>query len=286
MKPMTNAKAQRGRRPAHAFGGIPAMTRSSGFGCWLAAAAVALCAACMSAPSEQIPSEPGFLGQPGNDAPYIPTSQALVNKMLEMAKVTADDYVIDLGSGDGRVVIAAAKRGARALGVEYNGRLVELSRRNAEQEGVGGRTDFVRQDLFETDLSRATVVTMYLLTEMNLKLRPKILSLAPGTRIVSNNFGMGEWIADEMGKVDERDGCDTASCAAILWIVPAKVGGPHETPRGELSLKQTFQMLSGTLRKEGTSVPVQGRVHGREVFLTVGGRQLHGRMEGTRLVLD
>src|ERR1051326_1076469 len=137
------------------------------------------------------------VGQEGKDVIWVPTPQSLVNKMLDMAKVTPKDYVMDLGSGDGRTVITAAKRGARATGVEYNPDMVELSKRNAAKEGVTDKAQFMKADLFETDLSPATVITMFLLPDINLKLRPKILGMKPGTRVVSNSFTMGEWSADE-----------------------------------------------------------------------------------------
>ena len=133
------------------------------------------------------------VGQVGKDVMWIPTAQALADKMLKLAQVTPQDYVIDLGSGDGRIVITAAKRGARALGIEYNPDLVELSKRNAAREGVGDKARFIEADLFESDFSPATVITMFLLPELNLQLRPAILDLKPGTRIVSNSFDMGEW---------------------------------------------------------------------------------------------
>src|SRR5690349_15704415 len=137
------------------------------------------------------------VGQEGKDVIWVPTPQALVDKMLDMAKVTPRDYVIDLGSGDGRTVITAAKRGARALGIEYNPEMVELSKRNAAKEGVSDKASFMKADLFESDFSQATVITMFLLPEINLQLRPKILELKPGTRVVSNTFTMGDWTADE-----------------------------------------------------------------------------------------
>ena len=147
-------------------------------------------------------------GQEGKDVVWVPTPQILVDKMLDMAKVTPADFVMDLGSGDGRTVITAAKRGARAMGVEYNPDMVELSKRNAQKEGVAGKAEFVKADLFETDFSRASVITMFLLPDINIKLRPKILGLKPGTRIVSNTFTMEEWQADETAVVDT--GCDTS----------------------------------------------------------------------------
>lgn len=231
------------------------------------------------------PYEP-FVGQPGKDVVWVPTPQVLVDKMLDMAKVTPDDFVIDLGSGDGRTVITAAKRGTRALGIEYDGNLVALSRRNAEREGVSDRATFVEQDLFEADLSKATVITMFLLPSINLQLRPTLLKLKPGTRIVSNTFTMDDWEPDATETLDREHGCDGSWCTALLWIVPAQVGGTHRIPQGELTLEQTFQMLKGTLRSKGRSIPVEGRVIGEEVVLTVEGRELRGRVKDGRLEMQ
>ena len=222
------------------------------------------------------------VGQEGKDVVWVPTPQALVDKMLDMAKVTAKDFVIDLGSGDGRTVITAAKRGARAVGIEYNPKMVELATRNAAQEGVSGRATFKKADLFESDFSEATVITMFLLPEINLKLRPKILGLKPGTRVVSNTFTMGDWKADETA---DPDGCDGSWCTALLWIVPAKAAGTWQTRHGELVLKQQFQMLSGTLRAGGKTLALQGRVRGEEVVFKAGGREYRGRMNGSQLEL-
>src|SRR5574341_473114 len=192
------------------------------------------------------------VGQEGKDVVWVPTPQALVDKMLDMAKVTPQDYVIDLGSGDGRTVITAAKRGARALGIEYNPDMVELSRRNAAKEGVGDKAAFVKADLFESDFSQATVITMFLLPEINLKLRPKILDLKPGTRIVSNSFDMEQWKPDETATVS---GCNNW-CTAYLWIVPAKVEGTWQLAQGELTLSQSFQMISGALKTASNATPI------------------------------
>jgi hypothetical protein len=222
------------------------------------------------------------VGQAGKDVVWVPTPQVLVDKMLDLAGVTRDDYVIDLGSGDGRTVITAAKRGARAHGIEYNAHMVELSRRNAEKEGVNGGATFEQADLFRSDFSKASVVTMFLLPSINLKLRPKILELAPGTRVVSNSFTMGEWKPDETANVSE--GC-SSWCTAHLWIVPAKVEGTWKLPQGELTLRQEFQMLSGTLRTEGGTVPVQGRVRGTELALQAGGIEYRGSANGERIEL-
>jgi hypothetical protein len=229
------------------------------------------------------PFEP-VVGQPGKDVVWVPTPQALVEKMLDMAKLTPQDFHMDLGSGDGRTVITAAKRGVRAKGIEYNPDMVELSRRNAEKEGVTSRATFEKADLFETDFSKATVITMFLLPDINLKLRPKILDLKPGTRIVSNTFTMGDWKADETQTVD--NGCSSSWCTALLWIVPAKVAGDYKIPQGDLTLRQNFQMLTGTLRSEGRSVPVQGKVRGEQISFTAGGREYKGRLKGKQLELN
>jgi SAM-dependent methyltransferase len=221
------------------------------------------------------------VGQPGKDVVWVPTAQGLVDKMLDMAKATAQDYVIDLGSGDGRTVITAAKRGARALGIEYNPDMVELSKRNATKEGVTARANFVKADLFESDFSQATVITMFLLPDINLKLRPKILDLKPGTRIVSNTFTMGDWQADETASVTES--CSNW-CTALLWIVPAKVGGNWRLPQGELALTQTYQEISGTLRAGGNTTNItNGKMRGDEISFTAGGAQYTGRVTGNAM---
>jgi precorrin-6B methylase 2 len=231
------------------------------------------------------PYEP-TVGQEGKDVVWVPTPQVLVDKMLDMAKATPKDFLIDLGSGDGRTVITAAKRGIRALGIEYNPDMVELSKRNAEKEGVASRAAFEKADLFQSDFSKATVITMFLLPDINLKLRPKILDLKPGTRIVSNSFNMGEWQSDETVTLNEKQGCTNSWCTAHLWIVPAKVAGAHKLPQGELVLKQEFQMLSGTMSTGGRTVPIEGRVLGEQVTVTAGGRTYKGRMNGSRLELS
>jgi precorrin-6B methylase 2 len=225
------------------------------------------------------------VGQAGKDVVWVPTPQTLVDKMLDMAKVTPKDYLIDLGSGDGRTVITAAKRGVRAMGIEYNPDMVELSKANAAKEGVAARATFVKADLFETDFSQASVITMFLLPGINLKLRPKILGLKPGTRIVSNTFTMGEWNADETAELSPNEGCQASWCTALLWIVPARVAGTWKVPQGELALKQEFQMLTGTLRTEGRALPIKGKVRGEEISFTAGGREYRGKVNGKRLEL-
>ena len=221
------------------------------------------------------------VGQEGKDVVWVPTPETMVQRMLDMAKVTSKDFVMDLGSGDGRTVIGAAKRGARALGVEYNPDMVELSKRNAAKEGVTERAQFVKADLFETDFSKATVITMFLLPDINLKLRPKILNLKPGTRVVSNSFTMGEWKADQTSNVKEN--C-TTYCTALLWIVPAKVEGNWQLAEGELKLKQEFQMINGTLNSGGNETPVKGQLRGDQISFTAGSAQYTGRVNGTSIV--
>ena len=224
------------------------------------------------------------VGQEGKDVIWVPTPQSLVDKMLDMGKVTSKDYVIDLGSGDGRTVITAAKRGAKALGIEYNPDMVELSKRNAAKEGVSEKASFVKADLFESDFSQATVITMFLLPDINLKLRPKILNLKPGTRIVSNSFTMGDWSSDDT--VNVQDSC-ASYCTAYLWIVPAKVNGVWQLSDGELTLKQTYQMISGSLKRGNSTVQIaNGKLNGEQIIFNAGGALYTGRvtangMEGT-----
>ena len=219
------------------------------------------------------------VGQEGKDVVWVPTSQALVNRMLDMAKVTSSDVLYDLGSGDGRTVITAAKRGAKATGVEYNPNMVALSKRNAQKEGVGDKAQFINGDIFETDFSHASVITLFLLPELNVKLRPKILNMKPGTRVVSNSFTMGDWQADETQNVSEKEGC-TAYCTAYLWIVPAKAEGKWKMPEGELTLKQTFQNVSGSL---GANEISKGRLRGEQISFTAGSAQYSGKISGDTL---
>ena len=222
------------------------------------------------------PSYTPQVGQEGKDVVWVPTPQALVDRMLDMAKVTAKDVVYDLGSGDGRTVITAAKRGARAYGIEYNPDMVALSKRNAAKAGVGGKASFVEADIFKSDLSKATVITMFLLTDLNLRLRPTILALKPGTRIVSNTFRMGDWEPDQTVEL----GCDTY-CTAYLWIVPAHVEGRWRSAQGELVLKQEFQKVFGTLSSGNVAAPLgRGSLLGDEIRFMAAGAEYHGRVKG------
>jgi hypothetical protein len=236
----------------------------------------------LSASAQAQPAKQEFqpeVGQAGKDVVWVPTPQALVDKMLEMAKVTPKDYVIDLGSGDGRTVITAAKHGSKALGIEYNPEMVELSKRAAAKEGVSDKATFMKADLFESDFSQAQVITMFLLPSINLKLRPKILDLKPGTRIVSNSFDMEDWKPDQTENVS---GC-TNWCTAHLWIVPAKVEGNWKLAQGELTLKQTFQMISGTLKNGTASSQITGKLNGDQISFTAGGTQYTGKVTGNSM---
>src|SRR4051794_16791414 len=197
--------------------------------------------------------------------------------MLDLAQVSPADYLIDLGSGDGRMVIAAAKRGAKALGVEYDQDKVELAMRNAAEAGVGDRAAFIQADPFETDFSQATVLTLFLLPDINLRLRPRILEMRAGTRVATNTFDFAEWQADRKYEVPPPE-C-TAHCWALYWMVPAKVSGTWCIGDGELSFEQAFQVVSGTLKSGGvTSLITDGSLRGEEITFTVSGRTFSGRV--------
>jgi hypothetical protein len=216
--------------------------------------------------------------QDGKDVVWVPTAQTLVDRMLNMAKLTPNDYLIDLGSGDGRTVITAAQRGAKALGIEYNPKMVELSKENAAKAGVTDRATFMKADLFQTDFSKATVITLFLLPELNLRLRPKLLEMKPGTRIVSNSFDMGNWTADET--IETVDKCQTY-CSAFLWIIPAKVDGTWRMENGKLAFKQNFQVFKGTLSAGNVVTPItKGRLNGEEITFTAGNTVYKGRVSG------
>jgi hypothetical protein len=224
------------------------------------------------------PFEP-TVGQSGKDVVWVPSPQALVDRMLDMAKVTTADFLMDLGSGDGRTVITAAKRGVKALGVEYNPDMVALSKFNAQKEGVAGMAEFMKADLFETDFSKATVITMFLLPDINRRLRPKILDLKPGTRVVSNTFDMGDWQPDETA---EAGGECRSYCRALFWIVPAKVDGVWKTAQGDLKLDQKYQRFVGSLTGAGNVVAaiVDGRLTGDQIAFTAGNVEYTGKVVG------
>lgn len=221
------------------------------------------------------------VGQPGKDVVWVPTPQSLVDMMLDVAKVSTADYLMDLGSGDGRTVITAARRGVRSLGVEYNPDMVELAKRNAKVAGVEDLARFVKADLFQTDLSRATVITMFLLTDINMKLRPRLLDLRPGTRLVSNTFTMGDW--DHDAQVTATKDCPNY-CTAYYWVVPAKVAGTWKLGDGVLTLKQQFQKISGTLDKDGVPHPLMNAtLSGAQIEFTAGGTRYRGKVAGNAI---
>lgn len=217
-------------------------------------------------------------GQKGKDVVWIPSPEAMVEKMLDMAHVTAQDFVIDLGSGDGRNVIAAAKRGARALGVEYNPELVAYSRRAAAAAGVADNAAFVQGDMYQADISQASALILFLIPSNLTKLAPKFVALKPGTRIVSNTYEIGGgWEPDD---TDHLQPCLTW-CVAYLYIVPANVEGTWRLPEGEITLEQSFQKLSGTHQLEGISVPIEnGVLRGNEIRFTINAVEYSGRVNG------
>jgi len=221
------------------------------------------------------------VGQSGKDVVWVPTPQILVDSMLRLAKVSKNDFLIDLGSGDGRTVITAAKMGVRAIGIEYNPDMVELSKRNAAEEGVADKTEFIVADLFKYDFTEATVVTMFLLTDINLRLRPQLLEMKPGTRIVSNTFSMMEWIADDTVTLDD----EVSWNIAYLWIVPADVDGKWKLQEGgQLILVQKFQMLEGELTTpEGKRHSIEGKLNGNDIVFSAGDITYTGRVDGRKI---
>ncbi len=241
---------------------------------WLAAGTALTGAALAEAEKPYVPT----VGQEGKDVVWVPTPYVLVEKMLDVAKVTDQDYVMDLGSGDGRNIIAAAKRGARGLGVEWNADMVELSRRTAAKEGVADKALFVQGDMYEADISKATVMALFLLTENLNKMTPKFLALRPGSRIVVNGFRIDGWDPDETHRAEGDCG---HWCTAYLWIVPAKVAGTWRFAEGELILTQNFQKLTGALQSNGASTPItEGRLRGDQISFTAGGTHYTGRVTG------
>ncbi len=218
----------------------------------------------------------------------VPTPQVLVEKMLDLANVAAGDHVVDLGSGDGRPVIAAARRGANARGIDFDPAMIEVSRSNAQNAGMGDKVTFEHADVFASDYSNADVVTIFLLPDMYDRLRPTLLGMKPGTRIVSNSFGMGAWHPDRTATVPEE--CDMFFCKALLWIVPAQVAGVWALDAGELSgelsIEQKFQGFTGTLRNGGTVMPIHGRLRGSEIVFTAGGVEYAGRVNANGATIE
>ena len=250
------------------------------------AAALALQARPVAAQEPAAPASPQTyeprVGQPGKDVVWVPTPPSLVELMLDMARVTSDDFVMDLGSGDGRNIIAAAKRGARAVGVEYNPDMVALSTRLAQEAGVGDRATFVQGDMYEADISKASVMAVFLLTANMEKLLPSFQSLAPGSRIVSNTFGFNTWDPDARDSV--KDGSCSSWCEALLWIVPAPAAGTWIIDGGTLKLTQTHQVLYGTLSTPAGDEPIsRAKMTGYDIAFTAGGRSYTGRLQGNAM---
>lgn len=250
---------------------------------WRAAVLLAALALPLGAqPKEYEPQ----VGQAGKDVIWVPTPDDVVERMLRMAQVTPNDYVVDLGAGDGKIVIAAAKNyGARALGIEYNPDMVKHAQRNIERAGVADKANVVQGDIFASDFTQASVVTMYLLPGLNMKLRPQILAMRPGTRVVSHSFNMEDWEADEISSLDGR--------RAYFWIVPANVAGSWTLEAGgerlEFSLEQRFQRIEGSV----TLGPLQAglrepRLRGFQIgfgYVDHSGvrRDFTGRVSGARM---
>jgi hypothetical protein len=242
---------------------------------------LALLASCVLTTAQALAAQQEYeptIGQEGKDVVWVPTPDALVQKMLDLAKVTPQDYVMDLGSGDGRNIIAAAKRGARGTGVEYNPDMVELSRRMAAKAGVEGLAEFVQGDMFQADISKATVMALFLLPDNLSRLAPKFLDLKPGTRMVLNGFAVPGWDPD----VTERAEGDCGSwCTAYLYFVPARVAGTWQLGQGKLTLEQSFQKVTGKLALAGKTLDItDGLMRGELLTFTAGGTQYEGRVNG------
>jgi SAM-dependent methyltransferase len=215
--------------------------------------------------------------EPRLDVIYVPTPQVVVDRMLDMAGVKSGDFMIDFGCGDGRMVVSAAKRGARGYGVDINPARINEANENARKAGVTDKVEFKIADLFQEDLSKADVMAMYLLTDINLRLRPKILdTMKPGTRIVSHAFDMGDWEPDQHDTVDGKN--------VFFWIVPAKVEGKWTLDGAQkmtLELSQQYQMVGGKAEIDGKSVNVTGgRLRGADITFTIDGRTYAGRVNG------
>ena len=222
------------------------------------------------------------VGQPGKDVVWVPTTQAMVEKMLDHAQLTPRDFVMDLGSGDGRMIIAAAKRGAKGVGVEFNPEMVELAKRQAEAAGVADKAAFVQGDMYEADVSKATLLALFLLPHNLEKLVPRFLELPAGTRIVANTYWVPDWTPDDSQTL-EGD-CDSW-CTSHLLIVPAKVQGQWRVPNGVISLTQRYQMVDGTFTPTtgGPAEPVKGRLRGSGITLTVGRTEYEGTVNGNSI---
>jgi SAM-dependent methyltransferase len=221
-------------------------------------------------------------GQAGKDVVWVPSPPDMVDKLMDLAKVTPADIVIDLGSGDGRNIIAAAKRGAHGIGVEFNPEMVALSRRLAADAHVADKAEFVEADMYAYDISKASVLALFLLPVNMNRLAPKFFNLAPGSRIVANTFGIDGWQPDYRETLPATSECDSW-CEALLWIVPAKVEGTWTMESATMTLKQDYQNVSGTLTEGKAARPVTGKVRGEEITLTAGGMIYKGIVKGNKI---
>jgi SAM-dependent methyltransferase len=222
------------------------------------------------------PYKPTY-GQAGRDAVWVPSPDSTVELMLDIAKITSNDFVIDLGSGDGRTVIAAARRGAKALGVEYNEKLVGLSRQLAQEAGVADKASFAQGDMYVADVSEASALVLFLLTQNLDKLVPNFMKMKPGSRIVVNTFRISGWEPDYSERVKN---C-TQWCTVDLYIVPANVDGTWSLGDDTLTLQQSFQMIAGELSKPGGTARISGgRLRGHQISFSIDGTLYEGRVEG------
>ena len=241
-------------------------------------AAILFVAGIVAPASSQEQNDGTFIG----DVPYVATPQDVVDSMLDLAKVGPGDYVIDLGSGDGRLVVTAAKRGAEGFGVDLDPKRIAESIENARKAGVSDRAQFFQRDLFETDFSRATVLTMYLLPDINLALRPKVLGLKPGTRVVSHDFDMGDWVPDE--RLRMRSAVTHYESNGYLWIVPADAAGRWQAEGDEalrFEVVQTFQQIKLQARNAQGPLDIsEARLGGDKISFTAGGHTYEGRIDG------
>jgi len=234
------------------------------------------------AQDSQKPFEPTS-GQAGKDVVWVPSPPAMVSRMLEMAAVTPSDFVMDLGSGDGRNIIAAAKLGARGLGVEFNPDMVGLSRKLATEAGVADKAQFVEGDMYAADLSKATVLALFLLPVNLNRLAPKFLAMTPGARIVGNTFGIDGWTPDEQVTLPQETDC-SSWCEALLWIVPARAAGTWQMANGTLTLTQDYQMIKGSVTIDGaTQVIANTALHGADISFIAGGYSYTGTVDGNEI---
>lgn len=230
----------------------------------------------------QKPFEPKS-GQAGKDVVWVPSPPAMVNKMLEMARVTPDDFVMDLGSGDGRNIIAAAKLGARALGVEFNAEMVALSRKLAAEAGVADKAEFLEGDMYAADISKATVLALFLLPVNLNKLAPKFLDMPPGSRIAGNTFGIDGWEPDDRFQLDEQTDC-SSWCEALLWIVPAKAAGTWTMANGAMTITQDYQMIKGSVTMDGATYTIpSSALRGVDISFIAGGLNFNGKVNGNEI---